>query len=557
MDEQLKALLAAWLSDEADPESLAPLLERLEADEEFRRDFVAEILLMGQLKVVQASEPRWLQLEDAIGGRQQTADLESCVMAAIGDIPRTRPWPVLVAAAALILTVAIWLSSRPIPPPAPTLGQPALAEFSGQEAVAVLRVVQAADIAEGEILPGPLRFESGIVHIDFFSGVRMLLRGPADIQVRSATEVYIRQGEASCFVSELGRGFRVLTAHGEVIDLGTAFGIRVHPNQASEVHVFEGEVSVRPTNASKSTDLSARQAVRLSPQLRSAPFSRAGFPSVAEIASHAQARYDAWLAQAATLSNDPDVLLHCTFEGQAAGDCELRNQATGELRSSHGAIIGSRWSQGRWPMKSGLLFRSNSDRVLFKVPGSYRQLTLLVWLRIDALPNEHHALLLTEPLERWSIHGTPSPTEQAAALARHQAGDAYAMRWTVRRSGDVNFGFLQKNDAGQVLGSSHGIPRVTTPEEWGRWRCLAIVYDADAGTVRSYLDGEETMFEQVKYRGPVHLDFMELGNLSLAQIDKERNIRYRFHGAFDELLVAKRAMNAEEIAAIYALGAPE
>lgn len=458
------------------------------------------------------------------------------------------PW-VLAAAALIVAALAIsprLFKSEPMEPAVPE--REVLAP-----AVAILNVVESAAIPSGELRPGCLEFEQGMVRVDFFSGVRMLLRGPADIEIRSPTEVFISQGEASCFVSEIGRGFRVLTADGEVIDLGTAFGIRVQQDRASEVHVFEGEVSVRPTNASEATSLTAEQAVWLDADLRSTAYARDGFPSVAGIANRARARYVSWLTHSASLSADPDVLLHCTFEGQQSGDSELRNQATSDLRSSHGAIIGGRWGTGRWPMKSSLQFGSTNDRVLFKTPGGYRQLTMLVWVRVDALPNKHQTLLLTEPPNRWRLHGNPSVEERVAAMDRRAPGDAYAMRWTVMRGGNGSLSFLWDED-GEVKGAGHGLPKFVPPDGQGQWTCLAVVYDGAAGTLRSFVNGELSFEQPAKYRGPVHLDFMEMGNLSLESgLD---NFHYRFYGAFDEVLVAKRAMTASEIREIYEIGAP-
>ena len=64
MDSELQTLLSAWLANELDLSTLAPILIRLKSDDEFRKDFVAEVAMLGQLKAVQSSEPRWLELEE-------------------------------------------------------------------------------------------------------------------------------------------------------------------------------------------------------------------------------------------------------------------------------------------------------------------------------------------------------------------------------------------------------------------------------------------------------------------------------------------------------------
>jgi ferric-dicitrate binding protein FerR (iron transport regulator) len=521
------------LSDN-DRQELNALLRESEANREFAVQFLLD---SESLTALLAAE----EISDISARRHRTL-----------VTPRRFPaW--LLGMAAALLFVGLFILTRSKPEVlAPDMPSEPVAQVARGSAVAVLNVVESTSAPSGELQPGPLQFDTGMVRIDFFSGVRMLLRGPADIEIRSASEVFINHGEASCFVSEIGRGFRLLTADGEVIDLGTAFGIRVRRDQASEVHVFEGEVSVRPTDATEFVDLKAEEAIQLGAAPQQLPYARDGFPSVAEIADRAQARYDAWLAHSESLRADTDVLLYCNFEGQQAGDGELRNQATSDSRSSHGAIIGARWSQGRWPMKSSLHFGSDSDRVLFKVPGGFRQLSMLVWARVDALPNEHQTLLLSQPPNRWRLYGNPSQEERLAAVARRAPEDAYAMRWTLRPNGTGSVMFLMDAPDGSVMGAGHGLPEFVTPNRQGQWICLAVVYDGEAGTLRSFVDGELHFEQAAKYRGPVHLDFMEMGNLSL----ENGQDYYRFCGAFDEVLVAKRAMTDTEIREIYEIGAP-
>ena len=67
MDSDLQKLLVAWTSGVIDEVAIAPVLDRLKREAAFRQAFVSEIAMLGQLKAVQSSEPRWLQLEDVLG----------------------------------------------------------------------------------------------------------------------------------------------------------------------------------------------------------------------------------------------------------------------------------------------------------------------------------------------------------------------------------------------------------------------------------------------------------------------------------------------------------
>jgi len=67
MDQDLIDLLAAWRGSELDPERCEQLFARLEQDEAFLQAFVEEIRMLGMLKAVQSTEPRWLALHEELG----------------------------------------------------------------------------------------------------------------------------------------------------------------------------------------------------------------------------------------------------------------------------------------------------------------------------------------------------------------------------------------------------------------------------------------------------------------------------------------------------------
>ena len=67
MDEDLIGLLSAWRGGDIDPEESNRLLSRLAADEAFGQAFVDEIRMLGMLKAVQSTEPRWLPLHEEVG----------------------------------------------------------------------------------------------------------------------------------------------------------------------------------------------------------------------------------------------------------------------------------------------------------------------------------------------------------------------------------------------------------------------------------------------------------------------------------------------------------
>jgi hypothetical protein len=72
MDKDLRDLLRAWLSDE-DDNRLADLLIRLAIEPDFRDAFAAELVLLGQIKALQA---------DSLGSSPQkyVRHLATCIL---------------------------------------------------------------------------------------------------------------------------------------------------------------------------------------------------------------------------------------------------------------------------------------------------------------------------------------------------------------------------------------------------------------------------------------------------------------------------------------------
>ena len=83
--------------------------------------------------------------------------------------------------------------------------------------------------------PGMLRLQSGLAQVVFYSGARVVIEGPTELQLVSPGEAVCRAGRLLAEVPEPARGFRIKTAQLNLVDLGTAFGTRGHrwPNQTS------------------------------------------------------------------------------------------------------------------------------------------------------------------------------------------------------------------------------------------------------------------------------------------------------------------------------------
>ena len=98
----------------------------------------------------------------------------------------------------------------------------------------------------GATLPlGELALESGFLRVRLGNGVLLDLNGPLAATFESSMKMRLLHGRMSADVGEHGKGFTVLTDAGEVVDLGTRFGVEADVKGESRVAVFSGEVKVR------------------------------------------------------------------------------------------------------------------------------------------------------------------------------------------------------------------------------------------------------------------------------------------------------------------------
>lgn len=147
------------------------------------------------------------------------------------------------AAVALVFGAGMFWGSRPTPP----ASSPAAAVLiEGEDCewllpAGVVRPAFGSSFFSGE----SLHIASGVARLAMRSRAGIAVEGPAQVEVLSGNEVLVRQGRVSAYAPEEAIGFRLLTPGVEILDLGTRFAAQVMADGSTDVHVFEGEVSVQ------------------------------------------------------------------------------------------------------------------------------------------------------------------------------------------------------------------------------------------------------------------------------------------------------------------------
>jgi hypothetical protein len=99
-----------------------------------------------------------------------------------------------------------------------------------------------------------LSLACGLAEIEFDQGARVILQGPAGVELLSGSKVRLSHGTLTARVPFGARGFTVLSPGGRVVDLGTEFGLTVDEKGATTVRVFTGEVQAFPAGGAGGSD---------------------------------------------------------------------------------------------------------------------------------------------------------------------------------------------------------------------------------------------------------------------------------------------------------------
>ena len=106
-----------------------------------------------------------------------------------------------------------------------------------------------------DMRPGKvLRLGLGLAEIEFDRGARVIMQGPAGLELISGSSARLRYGTLTARVPAFARGFTVLSPGGKVVDLGTEFGLSVDDGGTTTVRVFKGEVEAFPLVAGPVAD---------------------------------------------------------------------------------------------------------------------------------------------------------------------------------------------------------------------------------------------------------------------------------------------------------------
>ncbi len=269
MDEvRLRRLISLWVDEAIDSDEMSALAETLKESEQARRIY---LVAMGINAELHNSATGQRYLDQVMISDKTTIP----ILSPSRKSPSLLRWGSLALAASLLVASVIWGTTRLLEHD--VAFQPL---NQGTESVEIRAevvnrsedcrwYVEHAERNGGQSFRSSdiLRVTQGKLEIRYANGVKVFLEAPAAYQLISEMKSRMLLGQLTAEVSELGKGFSVITPRATVIDLGTKFSVNVNDDGATDVVVFKGEVDVdyRADNIedSKAQRLQMGEAVRL------------------------------------------------------------------------------------------------------------------------------------------------------------------------------------------------------------------------------------------------------------------------------------------------------
>ena len=467
-------------------------------------------------------------------------------------------WAGLLAAIAAGLILVVTMFAGPAdqndrPPVAQTIqkNEPSATGFavlSGQSDA----VWEGDPIDNGALVPqGELHLLSGLVHVELFSGVQMVIRGEAVFSIDSPMQVSMRKGSARANVPEPAHGFRLKTGAGEVVDLGTEFAVEIDEMRSS-VKVVDGEVELRPREAGvrrlrngEGVELAAVGTVAMESADEIALIGPAAFQDA--LAERQTSHFRRWQLAMQLLRNDPRLVAHFLVDPDQGWTRELANRASAAGRvdgmpiAGDGAVVAATPSQDRGGRDGGALdFSRMGTRVRVVVPGEHRGLTLMCWVKINSLDRWYNSLFLTDGHEDREPH------------------------WQIMNDGRMFFSVKPPN-IDHLAPAERERQIFYSPPFWdtsmsGQWIMLATVYDVDQRKVNHFVNGKSISSETIPET--FFVDSIKIGAASICnwsepmyRSDATFVVR-NLNGCVDEFALFSGALSDEEISNLYHAGNP-
>jgi hypothetical protein len=374
-----------------------------------------------------------------------------------------------------------------------------------------------------------LEVESGLAQLEFIRGSTVILEGPVSFEIKGSNEGSLQRGKLRANVPAVAKGFSVDLPHGRLVDLGTEFGLHVHDGGSTEIFVYKGRVrydGLPNTDKAFSHEISSGEALFVDPyghpswiEMPSEPFM--GTADLAFISmEQSQNRYSSWVSLSEEIAKSSDTLLYYSFDNHAPWSRTLNDLSN----QANGAVVGCKWTDGRWPGKGALGFSRKNDQVRLDFPSHHPALTLGAWVSLNVL-GQH-----------------PSPIISSDSTSNGAAS------WYVNSKGML---VLELNVNGKPKRYESAV--AFRKERLGRWMHVSTTFDPVSKMVTHYVNGRSFSREKIVTAIPLYFGSSLLGNFSKNSLVKSKR---SIQGKIDEFVLFKEAFDEDAVRRLFEIGCP-
>jgi hypothetical protein len=232
-----------FFGDMIDPQRIASLLDEEEAaearrarekEEQARRQAAAAARADEQLdrKLMRIEEPR---------------------------TPKALVYACFAVAATLFLMIGRLIGTTPEPKPVSAVAKPPVNAPAERPVIAEVAKTLGATLVANEkpidvgakLHAGSFVVGRGVAEVSFAAGARIIVEGPAKLELLTAQHARIISGRVVANVPQQALGFTLHSDAASFVDLGTEFAVEVNSAGLTSVHVFDGEVALVSDKKSK------------------------------------------------------------------------------------------------------------------------------------------------------------------------------------------------------------------------------------------------------------------------------------------------------------------
>lgn len=569
MDEQTHKWIFQAIDQAISPADFERLQDAIEQNDEVRAEYIRALHLAESLRDIASEEnagdgevatERANASEGLIQLRRKLADVSQW------DLRTPRLLAIAASILVMVGSAAFWVGRKNVAVESTRVATADASRTDADESLIAghatlrrsvdLRWSENADsYREGDVIPdGLLKFEEGLVEIDFFCGATLIVEGPATLDVESDWSVRVAQGRLRANVPPAARGFVVKAAGSEIVDLGTEFALEVGSENA-RLEVIDGEVKLRG-GEHDGNHLITGQRQWLKGTARPEKFE--GLSTVDDIQRRREdaetLRFDQWLDHTKQLGKDERLIalypIAASRWQQSESPRVVGNVAITGNRFD-GQLVGpvSRTAGRFGSDSSGLEFDRPGARVRTRIDGQFEAFTFACWVKIDSLEHRYNALFMGDGYENGEPH------------------------WQIRDDGSLMFSVMvddtqdirRFDETDQRLVKLAGLHRVYYTEPFwdlsksGQWFHLAAVYDPIGRRVSQYVNGQQISSDEIidKFHiTELHIGPAEIGNWGQPFRRTPWFSVRNLNGTIDELAIFNAALDSNEILTLFEKGKP-